>query len=94
MRRRKDAGCVEDEREIIPSQTHALVDRVDDLLDVARIARGDSKLDKRPLRMAEVVAESAKTAAGGTAVIRVQAAVNADMRRSSTPALECDAGRS
>lgn len=36
---------------------------VDDLLDVARIARGDLKLDRHPLRIAEVIAEATETAA-------------------------------
>lgn len=51
------------EREIIESQAHALVEMVDDLLDVARITRGDLKLDKHPLRIADVVAEAIETAA-------------------------------
>lgn len=50
------------EREVIASQTNTLVDMVDDLLDVARITRGDLKLDKHPLLIGDVVAEAAKTA--------------------------------
>lgn len=51
------------EREIIASQVHYLVDMVDDLLDVSRIARGDLKLEKQPLRLADVIAEAGDTVA-------------------------------
>jgi signal transduction histidine kinase len=49
------------ERELIAAQTQTLVAMVDDLLDVARIARGNLKLDKQPLAVADVVAEAGET---------------------------------
>jgi signal transduction histidine kinase/CheY-like chemotaxis protein/PAS domain-containing protein len=49
------------EREIMEAQVRYLTGLVDDLLDVARIARGKVELEKEPLAMAEVVAAAVET---------------------------------
>ncbi|HEY1816044.1 MAG TPA: ATP-binding protein [Kofleriaceae bacterium] len=50
------------ERAIIERQTRHLAKLVDDLLDVARIARGVVKLDRRHVRIADVIAKAVETA--------------------------------
>lgn len=49
------------ERDIIEAQVHYLTGLVDDLLDVARIARGKIELKTEPLEVADIVAAAVET---------------------------------
>lgn len=49
------------EREIIDAQVRYLTGLVDDLLDVARIARGKVELEKEPLAITDIVAAAVET---------------------------------
>jgi CheY-like chemotaxis protein/two-component sensor histidine kinase len=46
------------EREVILRQAQHMVQLIDDLLDVSRVARGKVKLNKKPLEMASVTAKA------------------------------------
>lgn len=58
----KAPGALVREREIIERQSAHLVKLVDDLLDVARVARGKVTLNKTRLVLAEVLARAVETA--------------------------------
>ena len=62
LMRVRGADVFEKEREIIQRQVQHMVRLVDDLLDVARIARGGVELKKSTLEMCGIVAEAVETA--------------------------------
>ena len=58
---RRDPSVAEQAREIIRRQATHLTRLVDDLLDVSRITRGEIHLERRPVRVEEVVEGAADT---------------------------------
>ncbi|MBX3217619.1 MAG: response regulator [Labilithrix sp.] len=58
----KEPGALVREREIIARQTGHLVRLVDDLLDVARVARGKVTLNRTRIALADVIARAVETA--------------------------------
>jgi len=54
----RGSGELERERTIIERQVHHLLRLVDDLLDVSRITRGKLRLERKPVELAEVVAQA------------------------------------
>lgn len=58
----KGERALERERAVIERQTQHLTRLVDDLLDVARIARGMVDLDRAPVELAEIVARALEVA--------------------------------
>lgn len=62
LMRMHDSDALLTEREVIEQQVQHLVDLVDDLLDVARIARGKVELQKAPTDISEIVARAIETA--------------------------------
>ncbi|HTV03094.1 MAG TPA: ATP-binding protein, partial [Luteitalea sp.] len=54
-------AAIEHERAVIERQVANLVRLVDDLLDVARIARGRIALTRRPVHLAEIIARAVET---------------------------------
>ncbi len=54
----RGSGESEHERAIIERQVHHLLRLVDDLLDVSRITRGKLRLERKPVELAEVVAQA------------------------------------
>jgi PAS domain S-box-containing protein len=56
-----DAATVQQVKDLMERQVHALVRLVDDLLDVARVMRGKIELRKEPVELATVIAHAAET---------------------------------
>ncbi|HET9768011.1 MAG TPA: ATP-binding protein [Thermoanaerobaculia bacterium] len=54
----RGSGELERERTIIERQVHHLLRLVDDLLDVSRITSGKLRLERKPVELAEVVAQA------------------------------------
>ena len=62
LMRSRGSGEFAQERDIIQRQVQHMVRLVDDLLDIARIARGAIELKKSPLAISGIVAEAVETA--------------------------------
>jgi signal transduction histidine kinase/CheY-like chemotaxis protein len=62
LMRRRDPSAHQQERQVMERQARHLVRLIDDLLDVARIARGRVQLDRHPVELAEVVTHAAEIA--------------------------------
>jgi len=61
MKLRGDPACAR-EHEIIERQVHHLIHLVDDLLDVSRITEGKLPLERKPVRMAALIARAVELA--------------------------------
>jgi signal transduction histidine kinase len=62
LMRLRDDTLFEKERTVIERQTRHMVRLVDDLLDVSRITRGKIELRRRPVELAEIVAQAVELA--------------------------------